>query len=145
MEKSGHSRCPIKFHLSDSYYLLKTNVCMVCFIQVRCGANEFQLNADMTWSYASLFHSNKSLQVQNTIVDWCRFHRVEVLGALVSVLSTWLVTGILLWEAVLRVMNPEPVNGKRELFINPTSTNRSDPPFPHLSYHIEWPSCNTIE
>ena len=41
-----------------------------------------------------------------------RYHRIEVLGALASVLSTWLVTGILLYEAVNRVMSPSPVNGK---------------------------------
>lgn len=40
------------------------------------------------------------------------FHRIEVLGALVSVLSTWLVTGILLWEAVNRIRHPVEVNGK---------------------------------
>lgn len=40
------------------------------------------------------------------------YHRIEVLGALASILSVWLVTGILLWEAVQRVINPEPVNGK---------------------------------
>lgn len=40
------------------------------------------------------------------------YHRIEVLGALASILSVWLVTGILLWEAVQRIINPEPVNGK---------------------------------
>ena len=41
-----------------------------------------------------------------------RYHRVEVLGALASVLSTWLVTGILVVEAVNRILNPVEVNGK---------------------------------
>ena len=41
-----------------------------------------------------------------------RYHRIEVLGALASVLSTWLVTGILVYEAVNRVISPSPVNGK---------------------------------
>ncbi len=41
-----------------------------------------------------------------------RYHRIEVLGALASVLSTWLVTGILLYEAVNRILDPSPVNGK---------------------------------
>jgi zinc transporter 2 len=40
------------------------------------------------------------------------YHRIEVLGALASVLSVWLVTGILLWEAVGRVLHPSPVDGK---------------------------------
>ena len=39
---------------------------------------------------------------------------MEVLGALASVLTIWLVTGILVYEAVNRVINPVPVNGKRE-------------------------------
>ncbi|GAB4819948.1 hypothetical protein N2152v2_006994 [Parachlorella kessleri] len=40
------------------------------------------------------------------------YHRVEVLGALASILSVWLVTGVLLFEAVNRIITPEPVNGK---------------------------------
>jgi zinc transporter 2 len=40
------------------------------------------------------------------------YHRIEVLGALASVLTVWLVTGILLWEAIARIRNPEPVDGK---------------------------------
>ena len=42
-----------------------------------------------------------------------RYHRIEVLGALASVLSTWLVTGILVVEAIDRVRNPVPVDGRR--------------------------------
>lgn len=38
----------------------------------------------------------------------------QVLGALASVLSIWLVTGILVYEAVYRIFNPVHVNGKRE-------------------------------
>lgn len=41
-----------------------------------------------------------------------RYHRVEVLGALASILTVWLVTGILLVEAIQRIITPEPVNGK---------------------------------
>eukprot|EP00890_Picochlorum_soloecismus_P002148 jgi/Picsp_1/2934/NSC_01159-R1_zinc transporter len=40
------------------------------------------------------------------------YHRMEVLGALASVLTIWLVTGILLFEAVGRILKPEPINGK---------------------------------
>lgn len=42
------------------------------------------------------------------------YHRVEVLGALASVMTVWLVTGILLFEAVQRIINPEHVDGKSE-------------------------------
>ena len=46
----------------------------------------------------------------------CRYgyHRVEVLGALASVLIIWLVTGVLVFEAVNRVIHPEEVKGKSE-------------------------------
>ncbi|KDD76571.1 cation efflux family protein [Helicosporidium sp. ATCC 50920] len=40
------------------------------------------------------------------------YHRVEVLGALASMLAVWLVTGVLVFEAVDRVRNPQPVNGR---------------------------------
>jgi len=40
------------------------------------------------------------------------YHRIEVLGALASVLTIWLVTGILLFEAVGRIMEPQPIDGK---------------------------------
>jgi solute carrier family 30 (zinc transporter), member 2 len=40
------------------------------------------------------------------------FHRTEVLAALVSALMIWLVTGALVWEAVQRVVNPVPVDGR---------------------------------
>jgi zinc transporter 2 len=49
------------------------------------------------------------------------YHRLEVLGALASVASVWLVTGILLWEAVQRVQRPEPVDGKRAPLFAPAS------------------------
>ena len=38
---------------------------------------------------------------------------MEVLGALGSVLSIWLVTGVLVYEAINRLFNPVEVNGKR--------------------------------
>ncbi|KAK9904349.1 hypothetical protein WJX75_010009 [Coccomyxa subellipsoidea] len=40
------------------------------------------------------------------------YHRIEVLGALASVLATWLVTGVLVFEAIGRIINPSPVDGK---------------------------------
>lgn len=40
------------------------------------------------------------------------YHRVEVLGALASVMTVWLVTGMLVWEAVDRIRNPQPVDGR---------------------------------
>ncbi|EFJ45417.1 hypothetical protein VOLCADRAFT_63715 [Volvox carteri f. nagariensis] len=40
------------------------------------------------------------------------YHRIEILGALASVLAIWAVTGALVFEAVMRVLYPEPVDGK---------------------------------
>lgn len=46
------------------------------------------------------------------------YHRVEIIGALVSIMLIWLVTGMLVYEAVNRLINPVPVDGKSE---RPTS------------------------
>ena len=40
------------------------------------------------------------------------YHRFEVIGALGSVLLIWLLTGVLVYEAVLRLLNPQPVDGR---------------------------------
>ncbi|DBB01891.1 TPA: Metal tolerance protein 1, variant 2 [Trebouxia sp. C0004] len=40
------------------------------------------------------------------------YHRAEVLGSMMSVLIIWVVTGILVYEAVLRIIHPQHVNGK---------------------------------
>ena len=50
----------------------------------------------------------------------CRYHRVEVLAALASVLCSWAVTGVLVAEAVHRIINPAPVNGKLMFFLSLT-------------------------
>jgi cobalt-zinc-cadmium efflux system protein len=39
------------------------------------------------------------------------FHRAEILGALVSGLSIWLLAGVLLWEAAERLASPPEVKG----------------------------------
>jgi len=40
------------------------------------------------------------------------FHRAEILGALLSILLIWGLTGVLVYEAVQRVLHPEDVDGK---------------------------------
>jgi len=40
------------------------------------------------------------------------YSRAEVLGALASIMVVWMMTGILLWEAVMRFITPEIVDGK---------------------------------
>lgn len=39
------------------------------------------------------------------------YHRVEILGALLSILVIWAVTGVLVLEAISRIYNPQPVDG----------------------------------
>ena len=39
------------------------------------------------------------------------FHRVEIVGAMASVLLIWVLTAALCVEAVMRVLKPEPVDG----------------------------------
>jgi len=39
------------------------------------------------------------------------FSRVETVGAMASIILVWMLTGVLLWEAYKRFMNPQPVNG----------------------------------
>lgn len=46
------------------------------------------------------------------------FHRAEILGAILSVLLIWLLTGFLLWEAVRRIQKPQPVNGRLMLIVS---------------------------
>lgn len=54
-----------------------------------------------------------------------------MLGALASVLATWLVTGVLVFEAIGRIINPSPVDGKggclNRLNHTPSRTHTSFP------------------
>ena len=45
------------------------------------------------------------------------FNRAEILGALGSSLSLWALSGILIYEAVLRLINPQPVHGAIVFYI----------------------------
>jgi cation diffusion facilitator family transporter len=49
------------------------------------------------------------------------YHRAEILGALVSVLTIWAVTGALVFEAVQRTINPVRVDGKSKQDQQPTA------------------------
>ncbi len=39
------------------------------------------------------------------------YHRAEILGALASALSLWALCGVLVYEAILRLITPQPVQG----------------------------------
>ena len=45
------------------------------------------------------------------------YQRAEIIGAVMSVLLLWLLTGIIVYQAVLRVLHPTEVNGKYMFFI----------------------------
>lgn len=45
------------------------------------------------------------------------YHRAEVLGALVSVLIIWQVTGVLVYQAIERIKHPKKVNGRMMFLI----------------------------
>jgi zinc transporter 2 len=40
------------------------------------------------------------------------YQRAEIIGATLSVFLIWLLTGVLVWEAVQRMLAPEPLDGK---------------------------------
>jgi Co/Zn/Cd efflux system component len=40
------------------------------------------------------------------------FHRAEVIAALVSVLTIWVLTGFLVHEAIQRISHPQVINAK---------------------------------
>lgn len=40
------------------------------------------------------------------------YHRYEIIGAALSVILIWILTGVLAYEAVLRVLNPQEIDGK---------------------------------
>jgi zinc transporter 2 len=39
------------------------------------------------------------------------FHRAETIGAFLSILLIYVLTGFLVWEAIERVHNPVPIDG----------------------------------
>ena len=41
---------------------------------------------------------------------YCAFLLTEVVGAVVSVLVIWVITGVLFYEAVQRVIHPQKIN-----------------------------------
>ena len=45
------------------------------------------------------------------------FHRAEVIGALLSVALIWAVTVVLVYEAVHRIIRPEPIEGVPMMFV----------------------------
>ncbi|KAJ3375088.1 hypothetical protein GGF31_005810 [Allomyces arbusculus] len=73
-------------------------------------SDSFHLLSDFSGFLISLF-SLYLAQRKATKRHSFGFHRAEILGALVSVLIIWVVTGVLIMEAVDRMHNPRPIDG----------------------------------
>lgn len=67
--------------------------------------------SDVAGFLISLFAIYLAERPPTATASW-GFHRMEVIGALSSVLLIWLLTGVLVYEAILRIITPEPVDGK---------------------------------
>ena len=70
-----------------------------------------------TYSFGSVMADHEMPLVPFTylavaMLGACRYHRAEVLGALMSVLIIWVVTGVLIYEATLRIITPGHTKGK---------------------------------
>lgn len=84
---------------------------MICSIAILSDAAH--MLSDVAGFAVSLFASWAVTRKSHSSYTF-GYHRIEILGALVSVLTIWAVTGALFYEAVLRILYPEVVNGKRE-------------------------------
>ncbi|KAJ3364378.1 hypothetical protein GGF32_001902 [Allomyces javanicus] len=73
-------------------------------------SDSFHLLSDFSGFLISLF-SLYLAQRKATKRHSFGFHRAEILGALMSVLIIWVVTGVLVMEAVDRVRHPRPIDG----------------------------------
>ena len=72
------------------------------------GYHRVEVGAELQQRLSAHLRLCASLWRVRKLRHWC----AQVLGALASVLSIWLVTGILVYEAIDRVVNPVRVNGK---------------------------------
>ncbi len=63
-------------------------------------------------SVVAIIISKKSANLKYTF----GFQRAQTLGALASVAFVWLMTAYLVIEAIERIKNPEPINGKLMFF-----------------------------
>ncbi len=47
----------------------------------------------------------------------CLSLHTEVIGAIVSVLIVWVLTGVLFYEAIIRVINPDLIDVKADIML----------------------------
>ncbi|KAI9138688.1 cation efflux protein, partial [Paraphysoderma sedebokerense] len=79
-------------------------------------SDSFHLLSDLLGFSISLFAIYIS-QRKATKQHSFGFHRAEILGALASVMMIWCLTSVLVFEAVERIKNPEPINADLMLLI----------------------------
>lgn len=108
-------------HSPKSRLLLASGLCFVFFLveliagycanSIAILLDSFHLLSDLSGFLISLgaMYLSKRKATRNHSFG---YHRAEILGALLSVLLIWIVTGFLVMEAVERVRNPQPVDGK---------------------------------
>ena len=88
-------------------------VLLVCPCSVAIMSDAAHMLSDVSAFLVSIFATWAATQPSSWHYSF-GYHRAEILGALVSVLAIWAVTGALVFEAVQRTINPVRVDGKRE-------------------------------
>ncbi|KAI9189693.1 hypothetical protein H9P43_001126 [Blastocladiella emersonii ATCC 22665] len=100
---------------------LASGLCFVFFIIELIGgilsqslaiyADSFHLLSDLSGfliSLAAIYLARRKATKEHSF----GFHRAEVLGAIISILLIWVVTAFLVVEAIDRLRNPLPINGR---------------------------------
>lgn len=87
--------------------------CVCCLCSVAIMSDAAHMLSDVSAFLVSIFATWAATQPSSWHYSF-GYHRAEILGALVSVLAIWAVTGALVFEAVQRTINPVRVDGKRE-------------------------------
>ncbi|KAL7754216.1 hypothetical protein RI367_000197 [Sorochytrium milnesiophthora] len=105
---------------------IASGLCMTFFVIELVGgimsgslailSDSFHLLSDLSGFLISLFAIYLA-QRKATKKHSFGFHRAEIIGALVSVFLIWIVTGVLVKEAIDRVREPQPVDGRMMMII----------------------------
>ena len=100
-----HARCPLTCVVPYCPRPLRHSVSIM--------ADAAHMFSDVAGFGVSIFAAWAVTQRGNNSYSF-GYHRTEIIGALISVFVIWGVTGALVWEAVNRILNPQPVDGKRK-------------------------------
>ncbi|KAJ3091178.1 hypothetical protein HK102_001415 [Quaeritorhiza haematococci] len=78
-------------------------------------SDSFHLLSDIAGFGISLTAIYLAQQPATTRHSW-GFHRAEIIGAILSTFLIWILTGILVWEAIDRIQHPQPIDGRIMFF-----------------------------